>query len=133
MQELMYAIKHPTPVERLYHDILSRLAARGQVKKPEGGFEDYLKEHFCPKSGDAYSVAVNLRNIGKLQHEESSLLIDFFGLKFNSSSTKAQIAKRHGVSVSAINRQIVAAEEKLIENSDMVSWLKDFHPEAWPA
>ena len=126
------AIKHPTPVENLYGSLLNRLAARGEVAKPNGGFEAYLKENFKPKTGDAYSTVSSLRSVGKLQHEESSLLVDYFGLKFHGGSTKAQIAKRNGVSVSAITRSIADAEDKLLANPEMIAWLRERHPEAWP-
>ena len=126
------AIKHPTPVERFYGSLLNRMAARGDVTKPEGGFTAYLKDNFKPKNGDAYATASGLRSVGKLQHEESSLLIDYFGLKFDVSSTEAQIAKRVGVSVSAIRHHIAETEDKILANPEMMAWLRERHPEAWP-
>ena len=127
------ALRRPTPAERFYGAILGRLATDGQIAVPEDGFDGYLRRRFKPKAGDAYTVAVSLRSIGKLQYEESCLLIDYFGLKFDSCSTKVQIAKRHGVPVSVINRQIIAAEDKILENHELMTWLQDYHPEAWPS
>lgn len=123
----------PSSGERFYSAILGRLAQRGEINKPKGGIAAFLRQHFRSKAGDKHTIALHLSDKCGLPFDVRAPLMEYYELTISPSATKSQMARRYGVSVAEINRMLANAEEAVVESGDMLQWMREEHPEAWPA